>query len=269
MSQYEEVSEQDVTPDSSPETQQQTEQSSDSSQPEQLSQEAAPSPAKSEDNVPFHMHPRFQELIAERKQFREQNETLARRLEEVQQQIQKFQQPAQQKDELMERLMGIDPQFAERFGKINEVDQLKQELSEFREWREQSAREQVAHQVDSLKDKFYTENNVPADRRRLYEAQLAYAAQNDPSFAKLSVSDLPKVMKGFHDEISKMFQSVERSTTKQFVEGKKTEAAKPATQSRGVPAKPAKQDAKPMSREEMRAAIIREALDEARSNKDI
>lgn len=249
--------------ESSSETNEQTEQSTDSSQ-ESASQEAAP--VTKQEEVPFHEHPRFKDLISEKNQYRSEVQAYAKKLQELEAKIAASQPQAQpQKDELMERLKGIDPVFAERFGKLNEVDQLKQELNEFRQWREQSAAQQTQQQIQSTKDLFYTENKIPAERRDLYEALVSQVATSDPS---LKITDLPRVLKSVHDKIGTMFQTVERSTTKNFVDSKKADASKPATLKKGAPAQSVNKESG-MSRNDIREAIKAEALAEARANKNI
>jgi len=259
MTDNEEMYESDVNTESSSDTEEQTEQLTDSSQ-ESVSQEAAPEPKQKE--IPFHEHPRFQELVSEKNQYKSEIQALAKRLQDMESKSAANVQP--KKDELMERLQGIDPVFAERFGKLNEVDQLKQELQEFKQWREQASQQQVQTQIQSTKDKFYADNSVPEERRSIYEALVAQQAASDPS---LKITDLPKVMKAVHDNIGKMFQNVERSTTKNFVDSKRAQASKPATQSRGIPAKAVKQESN-LSMQDIREAIRAEALAEARANKE-
>lgn len=255
----EEQSELDVNTESSSETNETNETQTDSGV--ETAVEAAPQPPKPEE-LPFHEHPRFKELISEKNQYKNEIQALAKRLQDMESRAPKA-EPA--KDELMERLKGIDPAFAERFGKLNEVDQLKQELNEFRQWREQSAAQQTQQVIQSTKDKFFTENSIPEDRRDLYDALVTRAAQADPS---IQVSDLPKVLKQVHDSLGKMFQTVERNTAKNFVDTKKADATKPAPLKRGAPAQSLKQEAN-LSRNELREAIKAEALAEARANKNI
>lgn len=256
----EEQSEIDVNTESSSETVEQTEQSTDSSQ-ESVSQEAAPVQQKAEE-VPFHEHPRFKELISEKNQYKNELQALAKRLQDMESRAPQAQPP---KDELMERLKGIDPQFAERFGKLNEVDQLKQELNEFKQWKEQAAMQQTQQQIQSTKESFYTENKVPAERKDLYEALLERTVKAEPS---LQISDLPRVLKSVHDNIGKMFSTVERTTAKNFVDSKKADASKPATLKKGAPAQAVNKESS-MSRNDIREAIKAEALAEARANKNI
>jgi hypothetical protein len=255
-----EQSEIDVNTESSSETVEQTEQSTDSSQ-ESVSQEAAPVQQKAEE-VPFHEHPRFKELISEKNQYKNELQALAKRLQDMESRAPQAQPP---KDELMERLKGIDPQFAERFGKISEVDQLKQELNEFKQWKEQAAMQQTQQQIQSTKESFYTENKVPAERKDLYEALLERTVKADPS---LQISDLPRVLKSVHENIGKMFNTVERTTAKNFVDSKKADASKPATLKKGAPAQAVNKESN-MSRNDIREAIKAEALAEARANKNI
>jgi hypothetical protein len=260
----EEQSEIDVNTESSSETVEQTEQSTDSGQ-ESVSQEASQQSQKPEE-IPFHEHPRFKELISEKNQYRSEVQAYAKKMQELEARIAASTPQAQpQKDELMERLKGIDPVFAERFGKLNEVDQLKQELNEFRQWREQSAALQTQQSIQSTKESFYNENKVPADRKDLYEALVASTATANPN---LQISDLPKVLKDVHEKIGKMFSTVERTTAKNFVDSKKADASKPAPLKKGAPAQSVSKESN-MSRNDIREAIKAEALAEARANKNI
>jgi len=213
------------------------------------------------------MHPRFKEVIEEKNSLKtrmeEQERTFQQRLKELESRL-----PAQQpqKDELMERLKSIDPAFAERFGKIGELDKIKQELSDFNQWRQQQAVQQVQQQISSTKEKFYTENSIPSERRELYEAMVRETAQANP---KLGISDLPQVMKQVHEKLGKMFQTLERNTTKNFVAGKKAEANKPAPLKPGAPARAVNKEQAPLSRAELRAQMVQDALSDLAAEKDI
>lgn len=255
------LDENDVSPDSSSEAEQQP---ADSSPSEEASGQAAPQQAK-EDNVPFHQHPRFQELIAERRAIKEQNETFQRELQELRQQMKQSQPQQQSKDELMERLKGIDPVFAERFGKLSELDAVKQELAEMKAWRDQTSAQTVQQTVQSSKEKFYSDHKVPAEHREFYEAQVLLEAQKNP---QLRASDLPQVLKGVHERVSKLLTSTQREATKQLVENKQAAAAKPATQPKGVPAKAASGDKGPKNKAELRAEMAKDILAEIRAAKN-
>lgn len=252
--------EDDVIDGSSP--QEETNEQSADSAPVQESNESAPPQAK-EDNVPFHLHPRFQEVIADKRALKEQNETFQRELAALREQVMRSQpKPQESKDELMERLKGIDPAFAERFGKISEVDALKAELAEIKSWREQTNAQTANQSVESAKEKFYSENKVPVDHREFYEAAIVMAAR-DP---KVKISDLPQIMKQVNEKMSKFVTSTQRDATKQLVDGKKAAAAKPSPQPKGAPASAGKSNA-PASKAEIRAQMVAETLNQIRAAK--
>ncbi len=234
-------------------------------EPSQEPVEAAPK-QDSEANVPFHLHPRFQEVISQKNELAEQNKAFARQMQEMQQQLQQMRQPAPQQDAVMERLKKIDPEFAERFGKINEVDEIKKQLAEFQEYRQQSAQRETQAQLSSMKDKFYSENNVPSERRAIYDAMVQSEAAKDPN---LKITDLPKVMKSVHDNLDKMFKTVQRETTKQFVDTKKATASKPSSQPRGTPVKPGKGNNEPTDRATARQQVIKDIMSDIKAGKEI
>lgn len=245
---------------------QQTEQS-DSTSTETADSNASEAAAKAEDKVPFHMHPRFQEVIQEKNAIKEQHAAMQRELTELKQQF-KQSTPAE-KDELMDRLESIDPKFAALLkGMRDELKATKQQMEELSGWRNQSSAQTAQQQVSTAKERFYTENKIPKERQEFYEDRVARIANANPN---IKVSDLPAVLKQVHADIGKMFQSVERATTKTFVETKKGEAAKPATQSKGVPSKAgAKQNNdQGLSAQDIRREMIAEVLAEARGGKDI
>jgi hypothetical protein len=226
-------------------------------------EEAAPA-AKSEDNVPFHMHPRFQEVISEKNALKEQTAAFQRELAELRTQI-KSSTPAE-KDELMERLESIDPKFAGLLRNMrDELKSTKQQLEDFSSWRQQSSQETVQERVGNLKSQFYTENKIPEDRKAIYEAMVQAEAGRNP---KLKVSDLPGVLKQVHESLGKMFQTVERDTTKKFVADKKSEASKPAPLAKGAPAKATKPEQN-LSHSQLKAQMLREAMDDVKSSKEI
>jgi hypothetical protein len=253
----------DVLSESSPESNEQ--QTAETSQPEQSDPSPAKEQAKTEDNVPFHLHPRFQEVISEKNAIKEQNAAFQRELAELKKQVQAS-TPAE-KDELMDRLESIDPKFAALLkGMRDEQKALKQTIQDLSGWREQSSAQTTAQQVQGMKNQFYTENKIPEDRKGIYEAMVQAEASRNPN---LQVSDLPKVMKQVHDSLGKMFQTAERATTKQFVDSKKAEASKPTSLPKGAPAKATKPDNTSVSASDLRAQMVKEALDSVRSAKDI
>ena len=257
----------DVTSDSSTESTESNESSNETTSTDENSEAPASSEGgagKSEDNVPFHLHPRFQEVIRDSNEAKEAQAALQRELAEIKQQL-KASTPAE-KDELMERLEKIDPDFGKLVKTMrNELKEARQQLQELSGWKTQSSQQTVQQTIQSHKSDFYTKNNVPETRRALYDAMVKAEADRDPS---IKVNDLPRVLKQVHDSISKMFQVEQRATTKNFVDGKKSEANKPATLPKGTAPKSASKE-QPTSKEDLRAQMIKDALAEVRGNKEI
>jgi hypothetical protein len=255
--------EEDVIDGSSPQEETNEQQPAESTQPEET-QEAAPQQAK-EDNTPFHMHPRFQEVISQKNQLAEQNKTFERQLQDLQRQLQALNKPeAPKANPIRERLTGIDKEFAEYVGSVEKIPELEKQLQDFQEWRQQQAAQANQQAAVSTKEKFYSENKVPAEHREIYDAQIVAIANSNP---KLQVSDLPQVMKGIHEKMTKLFQSTQRDATKQLVDAKKVSAAKPSTQPKGLPASSVKKSA-PASKADLRAEMIASVLGEVKAAKE-
>jgi uncharacterized protein YdcH (DUF465 family) len=218
-------------------------------------------PVAKPEAAPFHEHPRFQELVSQKNQFAEQVKQLQAEMASF-----KASQPkaAPERDELMERLKGIDPAFADRFGKIGEVDKLKAELEEVRQWRAQQSAQTEYQSVQNGKEKFYADNKVPAEHRELYEAQLIAAAQANPN---LKTTDLPQVMKAIHEKTSKLLGGLQRSAQAQLVTAKKADGARPATQPKGQMPGAGKNEKGSMSKAQAKEDMISKVLAELRAGK--
>lgn len=256
----------DVQSDSSSEIEQQTEQqqsepSQESAAPEQ---EAAAPKESEEDKVPFHLHPRFQEVIFQKNQLAEQTKALQQQLQEMQRQFQSNAPKAQtEEDKLIARLKGIDPEFGGRFA---ELDSLRNEMKAFKEWQQQAEAQKAQLEISNTKEKLFTESKVPTERRAIYEAMIREEASRNPN---LQISDLPSVFKTVHENISKLFGNVERQVTKTYVEAKTAQAAKPGTQPKGQPAKANTEMQFSKNSQEAKAQLIQEVLKQARAGKDI
>lgn len=257
--------EEDVLDGSSPQQEEQTQSADSDSTPVEAS-EPAQTQVKQEEQ-PFHMHPRFQEVISEKNALREQNRIFEQKLADMERRFQASQkQEAPKTNPVRERLTGIDKDFAEYVGSVEKIPQLEQQLQEFQQWKQEQAQREVQAQAASAEEKFYSENKVPAEHREIYNAQLRMIAQSNPN---LSVSDLPKVLKDVHEKMTKLFKSTERAATKQLVVGKQADAAKPSTQPKGAPAKPGQKEANPKNPQDMRAQLLADTMAEIRAGKDI
>lgn len=257
----------DVPSDSSSEIEQQTEQQQSESpaESEAAPEQAAAAPQENlEDKVPFHLHPRFQEVIFQKNQLAEQTKALQQQIQEMNQRFQKM-QPAQQseEDKLIARLKGIDPEFGGRFA---ELDALRNEMKAFKEWQQQSEAQKAQLEISSTKDRLYSEAKVSAEHKPIYEAMLIAEAQRNP---QLQISDLPNVFKSVHENISKLLGNIQRETTKNYVQAKTAQAAKPAAQPKGQPVKANSEMQFSKNANEAKAQLIQEVLKQARASKDI
>lgn len=250
---------------------QETEQSTQAqeSQDSEPSKEAAA--AQEEKQMPFHEHPRFKEVIEQKNQFKQQVELAERRIQDMERrfaEMTKQQEAARPKpqDALMERLKGIDPDFAERFGKLSEVDTMKQDLQEFKQWKEEQAHQAVRMEARNTMERLFTDNNVSKELRGIYEDRISAAASRNPN---LGVNDLPNVFKGIHEEMSKLLETTKRETTKNYVANKQQAAAKPSTQPKGKAAQAVNKQQFSKDPQQARAELVKQILEQSRAEKDI
>lgn len=253
----------------------------ESSSSEQTQQPEAEAPAEStepvekaesakEDNVPFHMHPRFKEIVEQKNKFAEESKQFQSKLAELErrfQDSQRAQEAAKPKpvDPLMERLKGIDPEFANAFGKINKLDEVQQQLESFKHWQQAQEAQKTQLEARSSLEKLYTDNKVAPELRELYENSLIAASNKDPS---LTPKDLPRVFKTIHEGMSKLFDKAQREKLASYVETKSKDASTPQPQSKGKMVKPGKPE---YSKDpyEARSQLVQQILKEAKASKDI
>lgn len=188
-----------------------------------------------QDQVPFHEHPRWKELMDQRKADQDRIKQYERQLEQINQRLSQPPKTAQQKDdraELFDRLKGIDPAFGklmeelyQKAGKIEEVDS----------WRQQTTAETVREKAIGTINQFYSESKVPAEWQPTLNAQIEAAIRADSS---IGLHNLKEVCARVHQDFAKMIDSVKRSERESYVTGKKADNAAPASQPKGQPAKP-------------------------------
>lgn len=248
-------------------TQQQT-QAQESENVDQTKEMAAP---QDEKQMPFHEHPRFKEVIEQKNQFKQQVEQYARQMQDMQRSLEEMRRSQEAsrpkpQDALMERLKGIDPDFAERFGKVNEVDTIKQELQEFKEWRTEQAQQAQRIEARGNLERLYTDNNVPKELRGIYEDRIVAAGNRNP---ELTSKDLSKVFNNIHEEMSKLLEMTKRETTKSYVANKQQAAAKPSAQPKGKAAPSVNKQQFSKDPHQARADLVKQILEESRAEKDI
>lgn len=196
-----------------------------------VGQESSKEPASAPKEVPFHEHPRWKEVMAERDAEKQAKAELQRQLQEMRSQIQQFNQPKSNKPDfnevrtkMGERLKTIDPEFGSYMALLEEQAlSAKQEMSNLREER----------LVETLVGKFQelsSKSEVPAEMAGLYQAQLDQMYRE----GKIrSSADMEAAFKSVHEPLARVLEAREKAYLEKYTAGKKQEAGKPAPQPKG------------------------------------
>lgn len=212
--------------------------------------------ARSND-VPFHEHPRFKELVSQKNEYADQ-------IKQLQRQIGELSRPKDlpKEDPLLTRLKGIDPEFGARFEQLSAT---QQELQELRTWKQQMETERVREQaVRSIGD-MHESNKVPSELRPMYEAMIEQRARANPN---LGLKDLPGVYKDIHDSFSKYLEGTKRQVTESYVKDKKKDASLPASTSKGKAVEPGKNFQFSKNPDEARAQLVSRITQLSRANNE-
>lgn len=225
------VEQSDASPEVSSEPQETVETAPEPSQ-EAPEQTASPEPQE----TPFHEHPRFKELVDQKNQFANRVQQYEQQMAQMHREMQEFKQARQQqsnpqKDELVERLKGIDPEFGSRFEELNS---LRDQVSQFQQWQQQlqaqQVRENAYNQLNGLHEQF----KVPESQRTYINSQIEQIAATNPN---LSVNDLPRVYQQVHENFNKFVEDLRRSERESYVTSKKEDVKAPTSQPKGEPVK--------------------------------
>jgi seryl-tRNA synthetase len=225
------------------------------------SQSAAAGAGKNE-NTPFHEHPRWKEMVEQRNEANKKYQDIekkysdiAKRLEDYEKRSQQQKTP-EQEDKLLAEMKKINPDFAERFEKMQAA--LKK-VEDFENRFKRLDSQDVQTRVVSTFQKFLSDNKVPQDLHRRYENELrAHAAQNP----KLSINDIPSVLEAIHKEYTSFLDARTRTALQGYVKDKAKDASVPASVSQGKPVNPSREQKfsrdPDEARREMRAAVLAE-----------
>lgn len=192
-------------------------------------------------NTPFHEHPRFKELVEQKNQALASQKALEERYQAMERQMQQFQQSQSQpksqaqaeKDALIERLKGIDPEFATRMEQMsNALPQVEQMQKQFQEYQAEQVRVQAVSSVNSL----HEQNKVSPEMKEIINSQLDLMAMQGQL---KDLKDIPTAYKQIHEKYSKFVDSIKRSERESYVTAKKVDAKTPTSQPKGAPASPA------------------------------
>lgn len=222
--------------------------SSASSQNDTTTQ-AAQSP---EQNTPFHQHPRFQELVQQRREADERAKALEARYAELENRIQTMQTSSQkQEDPLLARLKQIDPEFGSRFEKLAG---LETQVEEFNQWRQEMKLEADRQQASQNLQDLYTQYNVPESMRTRYEREIkAIAYENE----KLGLKDLPNIFKSVHEDFTKWQDEFRRKERESYVTDKNASKT-PQSVTGGTAPAGSKPNTNPMSKQDAIDQMVKE-----------
>lgn len=222
----------------------------------------------SQESLPFHDHPRWQEIQTK-------NRNLERTVQELQQQMQQSieQQQAiaaaqpRETDPLMERIKNADPEFAQLIDElVSWKDSMSKDFGEVKDWRETQSQAQLRQTVDTQINSLHDKYEIPQELRTRYDREIAAYAQQNP---ELGIEDLPRVYETIHKDYNTFLDSVRRAERAKYVTDKRTDAAAPSSQPKGVPATaPQQQNEMPTDPEAARREIVRIAMAKGKGSSD-
>lgn len=208
----------DVSAESSPAT--------ESTEAPAVSQETAP---KQEQYVPYE---RFKELVEQKNEFSKKFEELEKRHKDYQsrfEQQDKASKGPSKDEQLLARLKGIDPEFAEfmqsQSSKAAKVEALEQRLAEYDQRESARSQEAIRSQASSALEKLQGEHKVDKTIHEFYVARIKEMAQANPN---LGLQDLPNVYKGLHDNMNKFLEAQKRTSLTEYSDTKKVDSKVPA-----------------------------------------
>ena len=198
-------------------------------------QEAAPVEPKEEPQVPFHEHPRFKELIEERRAFKEQLDQAKGYMEAMQKEMQALRQPAtpQKKEEpykqLLDQIEQVNPQFAAYQRQLlQDLEQAKSQAglakevqSRLEQYETRETQTQALNRFQSLME----QNKIPEGFKKRYEREVrALAVEEESQGTRLTVKDVDRLFKSVHDEFTPFIEGIKRESLKGYVKDKKQDA---------------------------------------------
>lgn len=213
--------------------------------------------------LPFHEHPRWQEMIAERNAEREARQSLESKYQELERRLQGQTQQSKPTNPLTERLKKADEEFGKSY---EELLNLPKEIQEFKEWKRQMEVQNLRNQAMESINKLHDENKVDPNWRDVYNSQIELAVAKNPS---LKISDLPQIYKGIHESFTKRLEGLKRSTTESYVKDKKTAASVPASPGKGKPVDPAKKSEFTGDPEADRALLVSRVMNKVRNSNSL
>lgn len=189
-------------------------------------------PEQSEAEKPFHEHPRFKELVEQKNEALAASKALQDKYAAMEQRLNQMAQANQPKVEakihpMVEKLKGIDPEFAEAFETVMKQAELAPRLQQqYQEQQRQQAVTQAINHINSL----HESNKVPTELRSMINDQI------DVLVRRGEVKDIAGITSAFtriNSDYNKFLDTVKRSERESYVQAKKLDASKPTSQPKG------------------------------------
>lgn len=212
---------------------------------EAVQQEAAP--AKQEENVPFHEHPRFKEIIEERRQYKEELAQARGYMEALQKQMEGLKQPQTAKQpegpkykQLIDELQTYNPGFAKSYEeiltKLEKAEQQAEQATQLQTRLDNYERQDFQDKANSRLKSLLETNKIVGKTGEKYQREIyALASQEESQGKKLSIQDVERLFTMVHTDHSAYVEELKRDTLKGYVKEKAKDAA-PATTTGGAPA---------------------------------
>lgn len=197
-------------------------------------QEAAPETKKEDtQEIPFHEHPRFRELIEERRAFKEQldqsrgyMEAMQREMQELRKSSQTPKQVSEPKyKQLIDQVRAVNPEFAQFQEEIlKDLEETKKEALSYKglkqeldAYKAQEFQNQAVSRLSNLMD----QNKISDTLKTKYDREVRYLAGIEESQGKkLSVKDVDRLFKAVHEEYTKFQEELRRESLKGYVKDK-------------------------------------------------
>lgn len=185
-------------------------------------------------NTPFHEHPRFKELVAQKNEYAEKVKAFEAKMAEQEKMLRSFQEKLNppkpdKRQEMIERLKGIDPEFGSFIENVASQSQQAQELAS---WRREQELAQTRERALSAVEKLHETHKVAKEDRDLYNTLIEVEATRNPN---ATLNDLPAIYKSVHDKMNSRYEAIKRAERESYVVGKKADSSIPTSQPKGKP----------------------------------
>lgn len=213
-------------------------------------------------------HPRFKELVGQKNDALTKYQEMESRYKTLEQQLSSLKEsqpkPQSEFDTLLKDLKGIDPRLAaalEANAKAAEqAKALESRLAQFEKQSQEQRQQAVVSTAISKVNSLHESNKMSDFGKDVVNLHLQQLATN----GKLDVSDLKAVESAYNEKLKALRayeDSLKRATTESYVKDKSKDAAVPASQPKGAPAKA--QSKSPPSfkdKDSLKAAVIKSYL---------